>query len=64
MLSAAEAEAAMPLPGNKLAIICIKYCHHDFALTSSKYYKCWLVMINKPYLIGANQKQPKNSIFS
>ena len=23
MLSAAEAEAAMPLPGNKLAIICI-----------------------------------------
>ena len=45
MLSAAEAEAAMPLPGNKLAIICI---NSDFALTSSKYCKCWLVMINKP----------------
>ena len=26
----------------------IKYCHHDFALTSSKDCKCWLVMINKP----------------
>ena len=38
LLSTAEAEAAMPLPGNKAAIICInsgQYCHHDFALTSS-----------------------------